>query len=162
MAVSIPAALTQRGRIAGLRLAERWYIDKRLAGLTRFAIATTLLNVIGHLWLGIRLDTRRPVLSRQQRYGFNREIIEVFKFRTMCFDRCAPVVQATKQDPSVTRVGMCLCRINELPQPFDPLTQRHPHESEHSSPTRLPGRRRISVCAPACKRLPLVRCRGAG
>ena len=33
-------------------VADRWYSEKRLGGLSRFAFAITLLNVIGHLFLG--------------------------------------------------------------------------------------------------------------
>ena len=31
-----------------------------------------------------------PVLFRQKRYGFNNELIEVFKFRSMYVDRPMP------------------------------------------------------------------------
>jgi Undecaprenyl-phosphate glucose phosphotransferase len=68
----------------------------------------------------IKLDSRGPVLFRQKRYGFNNEVIEVFKFRTMYVDGCddQAVAQATKQDPRVTRVGRILRRtsLDELPQ----------------------------------------------
>ncbi len=33
--------------------------------------------------LAIKLDSRGPVLFRQKRYGFNNELIEVYKFRSM-------------------------------------------------------------------------------
>ena len=33
--------------------------------------------------LAIRLDSPGPVFFRQKRYGFNNELIEVFKFRSM-------------------------------------------------------------------------------
>ncbi len=36
----------------------------------------------------IKLDSRGPVLFRQKRYGFNNELVEVFKFRSMYTDRC--------------------------------------------------------------------------
>ncbi len=33
--------------------------------------------------LAIRLDSRGPVLFKQKRYGFNNDLIEVYKFRSM-------------------------------------------------------------------------------
>ena len=36
--------------------------------------------------LAIKLDSPGPVLFRQKRYGFNNELIEVFKFRSMYVD----------------------------------------------------------------------------
>jgi lipopolysaccharide/colanic/teichoic acid biosynthesis glycosyltransferase len=55
----------------------------------------------------IRVESKGPVLFKQKRYGFNNELIEVFKFRSMCANRCD--AQATtlvkKGNPRVTRVG---------------------------------------------------------
>ena len=69
MAVGTPADLTARGGISGVRLAERWYIDKRLAGLTRFAIAITVLNILGHLWLGFEQSWLTPFVALAAAYG---------------------------------------------------------------------------------------------
>ena len=67
----------------------------------------------------IRRETPGPALFRQKRYGFNQEPFRIFKFRTMTtMDDGANVVQATRADPRVTRVGGILRRysIDELPQ----------------------------------------------
>ena len=70
--------------------------------------------------LAIKLESPGPVFFRQQRYGFNHQLIEVFKFRTMyvdCLD--ANAEQLTRRnDPRITRVGAWLRRlsIDELPQ----------------------------------------------
>ncbi len=67
----------------------------------------------------IKLDSPGPVLFRQWRHGFNQKPFKIIKLRTMC---CAedgePVLQATRDDPRVTRVGYYLRRwnIDELPQ----------------------------------------------
>ena len=59
-------------------------------------------------------------MFRQKRYGFNNELIEVFKFRSMYVDQvdanAARLV--TRDDPRVTRVGRFIRRtsIDELPQ----------------------------------------------
>ncbi|ADZ70359.1 undecaprenyl-phosphate glucose phosphotransferase [Polymorphum gilvum] len=76
--------------------------------------------------LAIKLDSRGPVLFRQKRYGFNNEIIEVLKFRSMYHEMADPDAKrvVTKGDPRVTRVGRFIRRasIDELPQLFNVLS----------------------------------------
>jgi Undecaprenyl-phosphate glucose phosphotransferase len=73
--------------------------------------------------LAVKLDSRGPIFFRQQRYGFNNEVIEVYKFRSMRVDKLDPqaVQLVTRDDPRVTRVGRFLRRtsIDELPQLFN-------------------------------------------
>ena len=38
--------------------------------------------------IAIKLDSRGPVFFKQKRYGFNNELIEVYKFRSMYVDKC--------------------------------------------------------------------------
>jgi putative colanic acid biosynthesis UDP-glucose lipid carrier transferase len=68
----------------------------------------------------IRLDSPGPVLFRQARHGFNNNVITVLKFRTMTHQphQDGPLIQATRGDRRVTRVGRVLRRtsIDELPQ----------------------------------------------
>lgn len=75
--------------------------------------------------LAIKLDSKGPVLFKQKRHGFNNEIIEVYKFRSMYTDKGDPTAkQATvKNDPRVTRVGRIIRKtsIDELPQFFNSL-----------------------------------------
>ncbi len=92
-------------------------LEDRLIALVLLALAAPLFAVIA---LAIRLDSPGPILFRQRRYGFNNEVITVYKFRTMRYDPNAPedVRQATRNDPRVTRVGAFLRRhsLDELPQ----------------------------------------------
>jgi Undecaprenyl-phosphate glucose phosphotransferase len=92
-------------------------IEDRVLAAGILVLIMPLLLLLSAL---IKLDSRGPVLFRQKRYGFNNEVIEVFKFRTMYVDRCEDqlVAQATKYDPRVTRVGRILRRtsLDELPQ----------------------------------------------
>ena len=70
--------------------------------------------------LAIKLDSSGPVFFKQKRYGFNNELIEVFKFRSMYFDQLDPTAAklVTRGDPRVTRVGRFIRKtsIDELPQ----------------------------------------------
>jgi lipopolysaccharide/colanic/teichoic acid biosynthesis glycosyltransferase len=63
------------------------------------------------------------VFFKQKRYGFNNELIEVFKFRSMYVDRCDATASklVTKDDPRVTRVGRFIRKtsLDELPQLFN-------------------------------------------
>jgi lipopolysaccharide/colanic/teichoic acid biosynthesis glycosyltransferase len=73
--------------------------------------------------VAVKLDSRGPILFRQKRFGFNNELIEVFKFRSMYIDKAdenaAKLV--TKNDPRVTRVGRFIRKtsLDELPQLFN-------------------------------------------
>jgi len=70
----------------------------------------------------IKLDSTGPALFCQARSGRNREIIKVYKFRTMYQNGSQQVFkQAQKDDPRITRVGAFLRRtsLDELPQLFN-------------------------------------------
>jgi Undecaprenyl-phosphate glucose phosphotransferase len=71
----------------------------------------------------VKLDSKGPVFFRQKRYGFNNELIEVFKFRSMYTDKLDHTASklVTKDDPRVTRVGRFIRKtsIDELPQLFN-------------------------------------------
>lgn len=75
--------------------------------------------------LAIKLESKGPVLFRQKRYGFNNEVVEVLKFRSMYNDMADPAAKqaVTKGDPRVTRVGRFIRKtsIDELPQLFNVL-----------------------------------------
>ena len=57
--------------------------------------------------IAIKLDSRGPVFFKQKRYGFNNELIEVYKFRSMYVDQTDATATrlVTKGDARVTRVG---------------------------------------------------------
>ncbi|WP_150497157.1 undecaprenyl-phosphate glucose phosphotransferase [Roseibium aquae] len=75
--------------------------------------------------IAIKLDSKGPVLFRQKRYGFNNEIIDVWKFRSMYADQTDHLAKTavTRKDPRVTRVGRFIRKssIDELPQLFNVL-----------------------------------------
>lgn len=95
-----------------LKIAE----DYALALVALLLLTPALLIIAA----AIRIDSGGPVLFRQKRLGFNNEIFEIFKFRTMehLTENDGPVIQATRHDRRVTRVGRFLRRtsLDELPQ----------------------------------------------
>lgn len=52
-----------------LRVADRWYSEKRLGGLSRFAFAITVLNVLGHLFLGFEQSWITPFAAVAAAYA---------------------------------------------------------------------------------------------
>jgi len=75
--------------------------------------------------LAIRIESRGPVLYRQERVGLNGVPFNVIKFRSMRTDaeKDGKPRWATKNDDRVTRVGRFIrkVRIDELPQLFNVL-----------------------------------------
>ena len=67
----------------------------------------------------IKLGSDGPVFFKQKRHGFNHELFNIYKFRTMrvCEDS-ENITQVTKGDTRVTPIGRILRRFNidELPQ----------------------------------------------
>ena len=94
----------------------KWLFD-RIVGALLLLAASPVLALAA---VAIKLDSRGPVFFKQKRYGFNNEMIEVFKFRSMYVDQCDATASklTTKNDPRVTRIGRFLRKssIDELPQ----------------------------------------------
>jgi Undecaprenyl-phosphate glucose phosphotransferase len=94
----------------------KWLFDKIVGGLALICLAPLMLITA----LAIKLESKGPVFFKQKRYGFNNELIEVFKFRSMYVDQCDATATklVTKGDPRVTKVGAFIRKtsIDELPQ----------------------------------------------
>jgi Undecaprenyl-phosphate glucose phosphotransferase len=94
----------------------KWLFDKGVGGLL-LAAAAPLMALTA---LAIKLDSRGPMFFKQKRYGFNNELIEVYKFRSMYVEQCDTTAAklVTKADPRVTRVGRFIRKtsLDELPQ----------------------------------------------
>ncbi|MEQ1712544.1 MAG: undecaprenyl-phosphate glucose phosphotransferase, partial [Hyphomicrobium sp.] len=94
----------------------KWLFDKTIAAVALVLLTPVMLAVA----TAIRLESRGSVLFRQKRYGFNNELIEVLKFRSMYTDRCdaGATRLVTKDDPRVTGVGRFIRKtsLDELPQ----------------------------------------------
>jgi putative colanic acid biosysnthesis UDP-glucose lipid carrier transferase len=91
--------------------------------------------------LGVKLSSPGPVIFKQRRYGLDGEEIVVYKFRSMTVSENGnSVVQATRNDPRITRFGAFLRKtsLDELPQFINVLQGRmsivgpRPHAVAHN------------------------------
>ncbi len=92
-------------------------VEDRVLGAIILAMIAPLMLLIAVL---IKLDSPGPVFFRQKRYGFNNQLINVWKFRSMYTHMAdANANQLTRRnDPRITRLGAFLRRtsLDELPQ----------------------------------------------
>ncbi|WP_029029703.1 undecaprenyl-phosphate glucose phosphotransferase [Salinarimonas rosea] len=102
--------------IADWDLVLKWLFDKVVGSLLLVLLSPVLLATA----IAVKLDSKGPVFFKQKRYGFNNELIEVFKFRSMYTDMSDATATklVTKDDPRVTPVGRFIRKssIDELPQ----------------------------------------------
>lgn len=95
-------------------------LAKRTLDILASTTALVLLSpLFALLALAVRLDSKGPIIFKQQRVGKNGRLFEIYKFRTMRID--APAYQfspTTVGDWRITRVGRILRKISldELPQ----------------------------------------------
>jgi sugar transferase (PEP-CTERM system associated) len=84
------------------------------------ALLLLTLPLMAIVALAIKLESRGPVLYRQERIGLHGKPFTLLKFRSMTVDAEAggSPIWARLQDPRVTRVGSIIrpMRIDELPQ----------------------------------------------
>ncbi|MCU6498863.1 undecaprenyl-phosphate glucose phosphotransferase [Rugamonas sp. A1-17] len=104
-----------------------------------------LMPIMLAIALAVKFTSPGPVIFRQRRYGLYGEEIIVYKFRSMTVaEDGAHVVQATKNDQRVTKVGAFLRRssLDELPQFINVLQGRmsivgpRPHAVAHNEQYR--------------------------
>jgi len=126
-----PRAYSYIGSVPMLDIFDRPIHDWDSVAKRAFDIIFSLIGIIVFspvmlfTALAIKLDSKGPVLFKQKRHGFNNEVIEVYKFRSMYVDQCDPTAKqaVTRNDPRVTRVGRFIRKasIDELPQFFNAL-----------------------------------------
>jgi len=91
------------------------FLDLILATLGLIALLPLFIAVA----LAVKTETRGPIFFSQRRGGLGGEEFVIYKFRTMTtMEDGDDVIQVTRNDPRVTRVGAFLRRtsIDELPQ----------------------------------------------
>jgi putative colanic acid biosynthesis UDP-glucose lipid carrier transferase len=96
------------------RMAKRVF-DLAFAGMVTLFILTWLIPLVGFL---IKLESRGPIFFIQKRNGLNNRVFNCLKFRSMTPNDYADSLQATKEDPRVTRIGAFLrhTSLDEMPQ----------------------------------------------
>ncbi len=126
-----PRAYSYIGSVAMLDIFDKPINDWDSVAKRVFDIVFSLIGIVLFspvmlaTAVAIKLDSKGPVLFKQKRHGFNNEVIEVYKFRSMYADQSDPSARktVTKNDPRVTRVGRFIRKtsIDELPQFFNSL-----------------------------------------
>ena len=107
--------------ISDWNLVFKWMFDK-LVALTALILLSPVMLITA---IAIKLESKGPVFFRQNRHGFNNELIKIYKFRSMRTDMTDATAAklVTKDDPRVTKVGKFIRKtsIDELPQLFNVL-----------------------------------------
>jgi exopolysaccharide biosynthesis polyprenyl glycosylphosphotransferase len=105
--------------IADWDIVLKWLFDRSVGLLLLVLLSPVMLAAA----IAVKLTSKGPILFRQKRYGFNNELIEVFKFRSMYVEATDANASrlVTRNDPRVTPVGRVIRRtsIDELPQLFN-------------------------------------------
>jgi Undecaprenyl-phosphate glucose phosphotransferase len=131
-------AALRRAPLSHAERAAKRFFDLSLAATGLLMLLPLMLTTA----LLIKLDSRGPVFFRQKRNGFNGEAFNIIKFRSMHVLENGPhILQATRNDPRVTRLGRWLRRssIDELPQLLNvirgdmSLVGPRPHASSHNT-----------------------------
>jgi Undecaprenyl-phosphate glucose phosphotransferase len=110
--------------ISDWNLVFKWVFDRLVAIVALVVLAPVMIATA----IAIKLESKGPVIFKQKRHGFNNELIEVYKFRSMYTDRTDATAAklVTRDDPRVTRVGRFIRKtsIDELPQFINVLQGR--------------------------------------
>ncbi|HBS5937683.1 TPA: undecaprenyl-phosphate glucose phosphotransferase [Klebsiella pneumoniae] len=121
-------------------------VFKRIEDVVVSSIILLLISpVLCTIAVIVKVTSPGPVIFRQIRYGMDGKPIRVWKFRSMTvMENDTKVIQATKNDVRVTKVGKFLRRtsLDELPQFFNVLFGQmsvvgpRPHAVSHNEQYR--------------------------
>jgi len=107
--------------ISDWNLVYKWLFD-RVVALSALVLLSPIMIITA---IAIKLESPGPVLFRQKRHGFNNELINIYKFRSMYVEKSDEAASklVTKDDTRVTKVGRFIRKssIDELPQLFNVL-----------------------------------------
>jgi exopolysaccharide biosynthesis polyprenyl glycosylphosphotransferase len=91
--------------------------------LISFVIIVLTLPITIATAIAIKLNSKGPILYKQERSGLKGKVFNIYKFRSMYQDaeiKTGPI-WSTKNDPRITSVGRFIrkVRIDEIPQMFN-------------------------------------------
>ena len=106
---------------------KKYLLLKRGVDIVLSGGAIVVLSpILGLLALAIKLDSPGPVLFKQKRVGKDKELFEIYKFRTMRTDTPKDMPTHMLKDPDqfITKTGKFLRKtsLDELPQIFNIFT----------------------------------------
>jgi Undecaprenyl-phosphate glucose phosphotransferase len=110
----------QREPLDAAQRAVKRMVDVVLSSLAIVFLSPLLVAVA----VAVKIDSKGPVLFRQNRTGYRGRTFKILKFRTMTVMEDGPVVaQANRNDFRVTKLGAFLRKssVDELPQLFNVL-----------------------------------------
>ena len=122
----VPLDIVQQGWLSGLPLHHAstgviFPLLKRALDLTLASLGIMVLaSVFPFVALAIRLDSKGPIMYRQERVGKGRQLFRAYKFRSMELNQDNGIYPLWTEhgDSRVTRMGRILraTHIDELPQ----------------------------------------------
>lgn len=94
---------------------------KRMIDIVVSSIGILLLSpVLAVTALAVKLESKGPVIFKQERLGLGGKVFKIYKFRSMCVgaEKTGSGVYSGKGDARVTKVGKIIraTSIDELPQ----------------------------------------------
>lgn len=129
--------------ISDWNLIFKWVFDKFVA-LFALLLFSPVMAIVA---IAIKLESKGPVIFKQKRHGFNNELIEIYKFRSMYIDKtdAGAAKLVTKNDSRVTKVGKFIRKtsLDELPQFLNVLKGQlsivgpRPHATEAKAQNKL-------------------------
>jgi len=103
---------------------ENFYLKRFFDILFSIFVCLFILSwLIPILWIIVKLESKGPLVFKQDREGLNGKEFTCYKFRSMRMNKQSNKIHATKNDVRITKVGAFLRKtsMDELPQFFNVL-----------------------------------------
>ncbi|MCA3563415.1 MAG: undecaprenyl-phosphate glucose phosphotransferase [Methylocystis sp.] len=119
-------------------------IEDRVIAVAALVLLSPVMLAVA---CAVKLTSKGPVFFKQKRHGFNNQLVEVYKFRSMFTELsdADAVKLVSNGDPRVTPVGRFIRKtsLDELPQLFNVLKGElslvgpRPHAAQAKAGTRI-------------------------
>ena len=88
----------------------RYFLKRAIDIVLSLLILVILSPILLLIAIAIKLDSKGPVVFKQQRIGYKGKVFNIYKFRSMCVgaEKTGTGVYSGKNDARVTRVGRFL------------------------------------------------------